>query len=115
MSIEPKVKDPSFSHEEKMEAKFLHIDDWLDQPTMYKDEAYAKFVLDYKRMPAWKQGAYHEYMKDHKLFCTYKGKRYRVTGASRLGDVWLNKDFEQEFGYDYRIEVTACSEWGSKP
>jgi len=38
-----------------------------------------------------------------------------VTGASRLGDVWLSKDFAREDGYEARVSVAACSGWGATP
>ena len=93
-----------------------HVDEWLDTPS-WKDEGenYAKFVLDYKRMPAWKHGAYAKYMEPFKLFCTYQGTRYRCTGASRMGDVWLASDFNRESGYDHRVDVEHCSQWSAKP
>jgi hypothetical protein len=93
-----------------------HVDEWLDTPTILDNEGecYAKFVLDYKRMPAYKQTMYEPYMKQFKLFCMYKDVKYRVTGASRLGDVWLTTNFEQEHGYEKRIDVADCSEWSKK-
>jgi hypothetical protein len=54
-------------------------------------------------------------MKQHELFCEYEGKRYRVTGASRLGDVWLSADFAREYGYELRVDVEKCSVWGPTP
>lgn len=94
-----------------------HIDDWIDTPTFPPDRGanYAKFVFEYMRLPAWKQMAFAEWMDQFKLFCTYMGKRYRVTGASRLGDVWLAEDHNRENGYDLRVNVSACTEWGDKP
>lgn len=95
--------------------EFKHIDDWLDTPTFSDEgETYAKFVLDYKRMPAWKISAYYKWMGQFKLFCTYEGERYRCTGASRMGDVWLAKDHNRENGYDKRVDINACSAWGDK-
>lgn len=49
-----------------------------------------------------------------KLFCQYKGKRYRCTGASRMGDVWLAEDFSRDSGYDLRVNVGECSDWSNK-
>jgi hypothetical protein len=90
-----------------------HIDDWLDKPRLPSDPAnYAGFVLEFARMPAWKQFAYGPFMKEHKLFCTYEGERYRVTGASRMGDVWLARNPDQEHSYDLRVDVDKCSDWG---
>lgn len=50
-------------------------------------------------------------MEDYKLFCMYKGERYRCTGASRMGDVWLHSDFSQDTGYEHRVDVEECSDW----
>jgi hypothetical protein len=90
-----------------------HIDDWIDSPR-YKDEGerYAKFVFWYFRFPAWAQHAFRPWMEQFKLFCTYQGNRYRVTGASRLGDVWLAEDINRDCGYDHRVDVAECSDWG---
>lgn len=93
----------------------LHIDDWIDSPVCKGNETYAKFVLTYFRYPAWSKMAFWRWMKDFKLFCTYKGKCYRVTGASRLGDIWLAEDFERDIGYDLRVDVAECSEWSDAP
>lgn len=95
------------------------IDEWLDQPTWEgkctSGEAYARFVLEYFRYPAWKISLYKAFMVGHKLFCTYAGTTYRVTGASRLGDVWLARDLERTTGYDYRVSVGDCTEWRAAP
>jgi hypothetical protein len=92
-----------------------HVDEWLDEITFDENEAYAKFVLDNMRWPAWKKTFYEKWMRPHKLFCTYEGDRWRVTGASRMGDVWLTKNFDQETGYQKRVDVDACTAWGPAP
>ena len=96
--------------------EMTHIDDWIDSPRCADDgERYAKFVFWYFRYPAWAKMAFSPWMKDHKLFCTYEGERYRVTGAIRMGDVWLAKDFDREAGYDLRVDVAKCSAWAESP
>lgn len=85
-----------------------------NSPTFNESESYARFVLDYKRLPAWKQFAYEKWMKQFRLFCTYNRKRYRCTGASWLGDVWLTEDFNQGSGYELRVNVEDCSEWSGE-
>jgi len=92
-----------------------HVDEWLDTVSMDENECYAKFVLDNKRWPAWKKMFYEKWMAQFKLFCTFEGERYRVTGASRLGDVWLTKDFDQHTGYQKRVDVDSCSAWSPTP
>jgi len=98
-----------------------HIDDWIDYgPVNYhklteseQDEInYARWFLFYKRSPATLQMAFAKAMREHKLFCDYEGVRYRCTGASRLGDVWLTSDLNQDYGYERRVEVLKCSNWG---
>jgi hypothetical protein len=93
-----------------------HLDDWIDNPDCRDDgERYAKFVLWYFRYPAWAKIAFYDWMKAHKLFCTYEGEWFRCTGASRMGDVWLARDFERDTGYDLRVDVADCTNWGPVP
>ena len=95
-----------------------HVDDWTATPTTGrspKGEAYAKFFFLLRRTPAWMQYAMAEWMDPYKLFCTFQEQRYRVTGASRLGDIWLAKDFDRESGYDMRVDLAECSEWSDRP
>lgn len=91
----------------------MHVDDFVDNPG-FDDPAkqYAGFFFLLHRLPAIMQAAYAEWIKPHRLFCTYAGERYRVTGASRMGDVWLTKDHERQVGYDFRVDLDECSEWG---
>lgn len=95
------------------ETKDLHVDEFIDD--FLHPEKYARWFLFLKRLPAALQTDFHEFIQPFKLFCTYQGVRYRVTGASRLGDVWLAKNFEREVGYDKRVNVAECSAWGREP
>ena len=95
-----------------------HIDEFIDGKEFKgvhssKEELYARWVFMQFRLPATLRLAFDPFIP--KLFCTWKGKRYRVTGASRLGDVWLAKNFNKDVGYDYRVNVDECSEWSDKP
>jgi hypothetical protein len=95
-----------------------HVDAWTERPTFGENsrgEAYAKFFFLLRRTPAWMQYAMAEWMEPFRLFCTYEGKRWRVTGASRLGDIWLASDFNRESGYDKRVDLALCSEWSDQP
>lgn len=89
-----------------------HVDTFIDS---YRSDDYASFVLDYMRRPAINIARFKPWMKDHKLFCTYDGKRWRVTAASQMGDLFLASDFEREWGYDLRADVDKCSAWGPSP
>lgn len=100
-----------------------HIDNWLDSSgrEFYtpgdpdNDIVYAKFVMDYMRLPAFKINAYRRFMKDHKLFCTAGGIRYRVTMCSRLGTIGLRADHTVEHGYDVSVYAKQCTNWSNKP
>lgn len=94
-----------------------HIDDWIEQVAMFgtDEEKRAAFFFHLKRLPAVMQMAFEPEIKQVRLFCTYCGNRYRVTGASRMGDVWITRDFRQERGYENRVDVEQCEDWGSAP
>lgn len=92
-----------------------HVDDFIDKNI--GNETYARFMLNYFRLSAILNSDFSEFMKDKKLFATYEGQRYRVTGASRMGDVWLRKDLERNTGYDakLRVMVDDLSDWSPTP
>ena len=92
--------------------KDTHIDDWVGD---YEQDKYARWFLFLKRLSAVMQADFEEWIAPFKLFATWKGKRYRVTGASRLGDVWLAKDRGRDSGYDHRVSVDELSGWSPTP
>lgn len=108
----------SWMHDTKpvLEAGIVHVDDFIhsmdhdDKPEV-GDGKYARWVLMHFRMPAYMKIEFSEFMNKHKLFCTFEGKRYRCTGASRMGDVWLTSDFLQDTGYEKRVAVNLCTKW----
>lgn len=84
-----------------------HVDDFLDDPT---PDPYAASWLEAFRRPAWDK------IKEpdtRKLFATWQGKRWRVTGCSRLGDVWLHEVDYEGCSYEHRVNVDDCSEWSA--
>lgn len=89
----------------------MHIDDFIDD---YRQDAYARWMFMHFRLPASQAADFRPFIEKHRLFCTYEGQRYRVTGASRMGDVWLVKDFNRDSGYDHRVDVAECSEWSAQ-
>lgn len=99
---------------------FTHIDDWLESMSIRSfrisdKDRHAVLMLDYFRRPAHWQLTLEPFFRDKKLFTTYKGDRYRVTGASRLGDIFLTKNFDQKDGYEIRVAIDDCSELSDKP
>lgn len=93
-----------------------HVDDFVSCPPMNDEAAsYAAFFFMLSTLPAVMQIAFRKWTEHYKLFCTYDGKRYRVTGASRMGDVWLAESFARDSGYDLRVDLAKCSEWSDTP
>ena len=94
-----------------------HVDEFIDRGINRKceDEKYARWMLNHFRLPARLSFDFDRFMELHKLFCDFDGERYRVTGASSLGDVWLTKDFNQRTGYQKRVDVDEISNWGKEP
>ncbi len=95
----------------------IHIDDWLESAVCKKDHGtrYAAFVLHHRRLSASAQIAFGDFLGDLPLYCDYNGERFRCTGASRLGDVWLLADHTRTHGYDHRVDVSSCSNWSNRP
>ena len=91
----------------------MHVDEFIDGH--FNEEKYARWCFLLFRLPAVLQADFREFTKKYKLFCTYNAVRFRVTGASRLGDIWLTSDFNQDTGYEHRVDLSECSEWGDKP
>ena len=86
-----------------------HVDDFIDDP---KSDLYAAQWFDSFRRPAIDK---LRHPVEGKLFATWKGKRYRVTGCSRLGDIWLHSDLKEDTQYEHRVSVDDCSGWGDTP
>lgn len=78
----------------------IHVDDFVAFPPEDEEGRYAAFCLMLFRLPAVMSLAFIPWTAQFKLFCTHGGNRYRITGASRMGDIWLASDFSKEHGYD---------------
>ncbi len=86
-----------------------HCDEYIDDPAT--PEVLRKFL-------AWARSPAHGHLlpKPHPiLFADYEGQTYRVTMASRLGDVGLNKNFDEEYGYQTRAPVEMLSNFRGEP
>lgn len=101
---------PSISPEVLSELRTTqtHIYDWIDLPASEPGEVLAKEWFDKFTIPVIEKD--NAWLNSPMLFCTYEGVPHRVTGASRLGDVWLNKDLTATH-YEIRVDVTKCSDW----
>jgi hypothetical protein len=104
----------------KRKPETMHVDVFIDHGLRFyggeeENEKYARWVLNYFRSTATLIMDFREFMEQYKLFCTYEGKRYRVIGASRMGDIWLVAKFDVDHGYDLRVDPMKCSAWGKVP
>ena len=88
----------------------MHVDDFVED---FETDKYVSWFFFLHRLPAVLQAKFREELQKYRLFCTYKGKRYRVTGASRFGDIYLAKDFSRDMGYDKRVDLDTCNEWSA--
>lgn len=84
-----------------------HIYDWLEQESKTEAETIVRKVLDFRTRAAYYQMT--NTPPPYKIFCEYQGKKYRITGASSMGDVWLAESLEREQGYDHRVDIDDCS------
>lgn len=95
-----------------------HIDDFLDNTHRINttELAYAHFVFSFFRQPAVVRMLHRKFMSQFPLFVDHEGETYRVTGASRLGDIWLTTNFEQESGYEKRVDLDLSKQinWRDK-
>ncbi len=87
----------------------IHVHDWLDDP-VNKDHLAREF-LEHARRPAGEKD--HAWLLANRPTAMWRGKRYAVVGASRLGDVWLKDadDGRPNAFYSYRVDIAELSEW----
>jgi hypothetical protein len=86
-----------------------HCDDYIDDPAA---PAVLRAFLVRARSPA------HGLLSPvafPKLFATYEGERYRVTMASRMGDVGISKTFNEDHGYELRVAVAKLTDFSDVP
>ena len=78
------------------------VDPFGDQWVTYAKEWFKKFLV--------KAGDKDlKWLLANPLFAQYKGNTVRITGASRLGDVWVTASLKQTNGYQHRVCITELS------
>lgn len=92
----------------------MHVDKFIDSR---KTDSYASWFFNLHRLPASLQFKFEDQIASYKLYCSFgsDGRVYRVTGASSMGDIWLAKDLNQDYGYDHRVDIDDCSGWAKTP
>jgi hypothetical protein len=117
----PRFAQSLKSHQTRLPDGAIHVDEWLDRQPVYHGEekilGYVHFVLHHFRTSSTWQMAHREALKEHRLFVDYEGKRYRVTGASRMGDLLLQSDLSKDHGYDIRVglDFKKLTNWSKEP
>ena len=108
----PTIAETYISDKSQKTEEHVHVDDFtLKVYHKTPGDQYAAWFFFLKRLAACYEIMWDQYIKQYKLFCTYNGERYRVTGASRMGDVWLSADFNREVGYELRVYLDECTNW----
>lgn len=89
-----------------------HCDDYIHD---HKQPLCLRAFLLRQRVPAV-DGHLMELAGFHpQLFATCKGKRVKVTMASRFGDVGITLALDAVNGYDRRVPIASLSDFGDKP
>lgn len=91
----------------------LHVDDWLDQSTfaVSPTEVAARYFLEQFRWPAWKKLLYADLIPKTPVYALYNGEWYQLTGASRMGDIWLRSKDQPNATYTVRVFVQNITRW----
>lgn len=97
-----------------------HVDDFIDAPNSKHD--YARWFFAIHRFPAFLSTVFAPFMSQYRLYCTFEGKRWRVVGASRLGDIYLKDPAHalpdaKEWSpfYDKRsVHTNQVTDWSDK-
>lgn len=85
-----------------------HVDEFIDDP---KSDRYAASWFESFRRPAIVKAREPD---KRLLFATYEGTRHKVTGCSRMGDVWLHSNLNYDgMSYEKRVNVDQCSGWSA--
>jgi hypothetical protein len=90
----------------------MEVDDFIDAHDTDKTVSWFLFL---HRLPATLQFKFEKEIKKHKLFCDHEGERWRVTMASRFGDIGISRNLEKDMGYEKRVMLEDCSNWSGEP
>lgn len=86
-----------------------HCDDYIDDPSA--PEVLRRYLAR-ARSPVHGRLSRDPYPT---LFATYEGKRYRVTVASRMGDVGITRYIDKSAGYEKRVFVEQLTDFSESP
>lgn len=89
----------------------MHIYDWLNLKSDDVGEIKAREWLNYFTLDVVYKQKNKIAEPNFDVYCMYKGKLYKIMGASRLGDVWLSINHSRRAGYDLRVDIEECSKF----
>jgi len=87
---------------------FVHCDNYIEDPET--PECLRSF-LKFARAPA--HGS-ELGIKQPLCYADYQGKRYKLTMASRFGDVGISTVMHAEHGYDHRVAISELSNFSTQ-
>jgi hypothetical protein len=90
-----------------------HIYAWLDRNEKTSDPVTRKVWLffEYHTKSAMFKSRNRDLLGDLKILCEFEDSQYRITGASRLGDIYLASNLERTVGYDLRVPLDRCKKF----
>jgi len=89
-----------------------HCDEYIHD---FRVPKVLRVFLLVNRMPAVDKMLLNEAGFNPVLYATYNGETYRVTMASRMGDVGITKDFTKDMGYERRVAVEDLTNFRGEP
>lgn len=89
-----------------------HCDDYIHDPAA---PLCLRAWLFVHRLPAVDEALLRGAGISPRLYADHRGRRVRVTMASRLGDVGVSLDHAREYGYDERVSVADLSGFSPDP
>lgn len=90
----------------------MHINEFIDDP---ESDSYASWFFVINRFGASLREKVNPHSSKYNLFCDYRGDRYRVTGSSTMGDIFLTSNLDQIIGCTIRVMVDQCENWSDTP
>jgi len=89
-----------------------HCDNYIHD---FKAPLALRVFLLVNRMPAVDKMLINAGGFNPTLYADYEGKIYRVTMASRLGDVGISENLGRDTGYDRRVPLSALTNFRGEP
>ena len=73
-----------------------------------------RFYILVNRLPVLDKYVIHDAVGEPKCFATWEGQRVRLVMASRMGDVGITTQLENDHGYEHRVTIDQLSDFSSE-